>query len=169
MHPDHPPINTNPNFPNHHQEHLNCPRCASTNTKFCYYNNYNLSQPRHYCKDCRRYWTKGGTLRNIPIGGGTRKITKRNSSLNKHTSPVTPTTLMTKPPVPVTEKSESGSSGGYSVGPLGSLLMEGANNKNGNSNGDDFGSGLLRLNHQQNGNGVGWVDLSIFTPASRFC
>ncbi|KAM0020267.1 putative transcription factor C2C2-Dof family [Helianthus debilis subsp. tardiflorus] len=165
MHPpDHSSINTNPNyFPNHHhhqEEHLNCPRCDSTNTKFCYYNNYNLSQPRHYCKDCRRYWTKGGSLRNIPIGGGTRKITKRNSTVTKRTSPTT------KPPVPVTEKSESGSSGGYSVGPLGSLLME----KNGNSNGEDFGSGLLRLNHQQqNGNGVGWVDLSIFTPASRFC
>ncbi|KAG2292087.1 hypothetical protein Bca52824_038756 [Brassica carinata] len=32
------------------QEQLNCPRCASPNTKFCYYNNYNLSQPRHFCK-----------------------------------------------------------------------------------------------------------------------
>ncbi|KAF3512186.1 hypothetical protein F2Q69_00009993, partial [Brassica cretica] len=55
------------------QEQLNCPRCASPNTKFCYYNNYNLSQPRHFCKNCRRYWTKGGSLRNIPVGGGTRK------------------------------------------------------------------------------------------------
>ncbi|XP_028117197.1 dof zinc finger protein DOF3.4-like [Camellia sinensis] len=26
-------------------EHLPCPRCDSTNTKFCYYNNYNFSQP----------------------------------------------------------------------------------------------------------------------------
>ncbi|XP_022946982.1 dof zinc finger protein DOF3.2-like isoform X3 [Cucurbita moschata] len=25
---------------------LRCPRCDSTNTKFCYYNNYSLSQPR---------------------------------------------------------------------------------------------------------------------------
>ncbi|KAF2296577.1 hypothetical protein GH714_000320 [Hevea brasiliensis] len=24
----------------------NCPRCASSNTKFCYYNNYSFSQPR---------------------------------------------------------------------------------------------------------------------------
>ncbi|KVI10216.1 Zinc finger, Dof-type [Cynara cardunculus var. scolymus] len=24
---------------------LNCPRCTSSHTKFCYYNNYNLSQP----------------------------------------------------------------------------------------------------------------------------
>ncbi|KAG2328544.1 hypothetical protein Bca52824_011272 [Brassica carinata] len=62
------------------QEQLKCPRCDSPNTKFCYYNNYNLSQPRHYCKNCRRYWTKGGSLRNIPVGGGIRKNTKRSSS-----------------------------------------------------------------------------------------
>ncbi|THG19315.1 dof zinc finger protein DOF3.4-like [Camellia sinensis] len=54
-------------------EHLPCPRCDSPNTKFCYYNNYNLSQPRHFCKSCRRYWTRGGTLRNVPVGGATRK------------------------------------------------------------------------------------------------
>lgn len=52
---------------------LKCPRCDSPNTKFCYYNNYNLTQPRHFCKTCRRYWTKGGALRNVPIGGGCRK------------------------------------------------------------------------------------------------
>ncbi|KAL2503678.1 dof zinc finger protein DOF3.5-like [Abeliophyllum distichum] len=51
----------------------NCPRCASSNTKFCYYNNYSLSQPRYFCKGCRRYWTKGGSLRNVPFGGGCRK------------------------------------------------------------------------------------------------
>ncbi|CAH9075649.1 unnamed protein product [Cuscuta epithymum] len=51
----------------------NCPRCASTHTKFCYYNNYSLSQPRYFCKGCRRYWTKGGSLRNVPVGGGCRK------------------------------------------------------------------------------------------------
>ncbi|KAH6829058.1 Dof-type zinc finger DNA-binding family protein [Perilla frutescens var. hirtella] len=51
-------------------EPLNCPRCSSTNTKFCYYNNYNKSQPRHFCKSCKRHWTKGGTLRNVPVGGG---------------------------------------------------------------------------------------------------
>ncbi|XP_051139648.1 dof zinc finger protein DOF1.2 [Andrographis paniculata] len=51
----------------------NCPRCASSNTKFCYYNNYSLSQPRYFCKGCRRYWTKGGSLRNVPVGGGCRK------------------------------------------------------------------------------------------------
>jgi len=50
-----------------------CPRCESRDTKFCYYNNYNTSQPRHFCRACRRYWTLGGSLRNVPIGGSTRK------------------------------------------------------------------------------------------------
>ncbi|GAB4848937.1 hypothetical protein Ancab_003750 [Ancistrocladus abbreviatus] len=58
---------------NSENQNLRCPRCDSTNTKFCYYNNYNLTQPRHFCKTCRRYWTKGGALRNVPIGGGCRK------------------------------------------------------------------------------------------------
>ncbi|BAT91936.1 dof zinc finger protein DOF2.1-like [Vigna umbellata] len=60
------------------EQALKCPRCDSTSTKFCYYNNYSLSQPRYFCKSCRRYWTKGGTLRNVPVGGGCRK--KRSSS-----------------------------------------------------------------------------------------
>ena len=58
------------------QEQLNCPRCNSTNTKFCYYNNYSLTQPRYFCKTCRRYWTEGGSLRNVPVGGGSRKNKK---------------------------------------------------------------------------------------------
>ncbi|KAL3518331.1 hypothetical protein ACH5RR_020920 [Cinchona calisaya] len=61
------------------EQALKCPRCDSTNTKFCYYNNYSLTQPRYFCKSCRRYWTKGGTLRNVPVGGGCRK-NKRSSS-----------------------------------------------------------------------------------------
>ncbi|XP_042488646.1 dof zinc finger protein DOF3.4-like [Macadamia integrifolia] len=67
-------------------ENLRCPRCDSTNTKFCYYNNYNLSQPRHFCKSCRRYWTQGGTLRNIPVGGGTRKNPKRSRTSSASSS-----------------------------------------------------------------------------------
>ncbi|KAL6656188.1 hypothetical protein ACP70R_007014 [Stipagrostis hirtigluma subsp. patula] len=57
-----------------------CPRCESRDTKFCYYNNYNTSQPRHFCRSCRRYWTKGGSLRNVPVGGGTRKNSSSSSS-----------------------------------------------------------------------------------------
>ncbi|KAF3958986.1 hypothetical protein ACB098_08G031900 [Castanea mollissima] len=74
------------------EQALKCPRCDSTNTKFCYYNNYSLSQPRYFCKSCRRYWTKGGTLRNVPVGGGCRKNKRSSSSSSKRTQdqPLTP-------------------------------------------------------------------------------
>ncbi|KAF5804520.1 putative transcription factor C2C2-Dof family [Helianthus annuus] len=65
---------------------LNCPRCDSTNTKFCYFNNYSLTQPRHFCKTCRRYWTRGGALRNVPVGGGCRR-NKRSSKHSRSKSP----------------------------------------------------------------------------------
>ncbi|KAI4378615.1 hypothetical protein MLD38_016071 [Melastoma candidum] len=62
---------------------LKCPRCESTNTKFCYFNNYNLLQPRHFCKSCRRYWTRGGALRTVPVGGGCRRAKRTKSSSKK--------------------------------------------------------------------------------------
>ncbi|CAN6300539.1 unnamed protein product [Urochloa humidicola] len=68
---------------------LMCPRCRSTETKFCYYNNYSLAQPRHFCKTCRRYWTHGGTLRDLPFSSSIRRRRGRNKSSsndNKHTS-----------------------------------------------------------------------------------
>lgn len=65
---------------------LKCPRCESTNTKFCYFNNYSLSQPRHFCKTCRRYWTRGGALRNVPVGGGCRRNKRSKSSSSKSPS-----------------------------------------------------------------------------------
>ncbi|KAL4574248.1 hypothetical protein LXL04_021076 [Taraxacum kok-saghyz] len=65
---------------------LKCPRCDSINTKFCYYNNYSLTQPRYFCKSCRRYWTKGGTLRNVPVGGGCRKNKRSSSTSSSATS-----------------------------------------------------------------------------------
>ncbi|CAF2254648.1 BnaA08g19870D [Brassica napus] len=52
---------------------LPCPRCNSGDTKFCYYNNYNVSQPRHFCRHCQRYWTSGGSMRSVPVGSGRRK------------------------------------------------------------------------------------------------
>ncbi|XP_022943618.1 dof zinc finger protein DOF5.1-like [Cucurbita moschata] len=66
---------------------LKCPRCESTNTKFCYFNNYSLTQPRHFCKTCRRYWTRGGALRNVPVGGGCRR-NKRSKGRNSKSPPV---------------------------------------------------------------------------------
>ncbi|CAL9207466.1 unnamed protein product [Musa hybrid cultivar] len=59
---------------------LECPRCESINTNFCYYNNYSLSQPRYFGKGCRRHWTKGGSLRTVPVGGGCRNNKKSSSS-----------------------------------------------------------------------------------------
>uniref|UniRef100_A0A7N0V168 Dof-type domain-containing protein n=1 Tax=Kalanchoe fedtschenkoi TaxID=63787 RepID=A0A7N0V168_KALFE len=59
---------------------LPCPRCDSMDTKFCYYNNYNVLQPRHFCKGCQRYWTAGGAMRNVPVGAGRRK--SKNSVLH---------------------------------------------------------------------------------------
>ncbi|XP_004505871.1 dof zinc finger protein DOF3.6-like [Cicer arietinum] len=69
---------------------LKCPRCDSTNTKFCYFNNYSLTQPRHFCKTCRRYWTRGGALRNVPVGGGCRRNNKKNKR-SRSKSPSTAT------------------------------------------------------------------------------
>ena len=52
---------------------LPCPRCNSMDTKFCYYNNYNVNQPRHFCNNCQRYWTGGGTMKNIHVGASHKK------------------------------------------------------------------------------------------------
>ncbi|XP_040999594.1 dof zinc finger protein DOF2.5-like [Juglans microcarpa x Juglans regia] len=65
------------------QEQLNCRRCNSTNTKFCYYNNYSLTQPRYLCKTCKRYWTEGGSIRNVPVGGCSRKNKKSAAASSK--------------------------------------------------------------------------------------
>ncbi|KAK2381028.1 cyclic dof factor [Trifolium repens] len=61
-----------------------CPRCNSMETKFCYFNNYNVNQPRHFCKKCQRYWTAGGTMRNVPVGAGRRKNKNLSSSHYRH-------------------------------------------------------------------------------------
>ncbi|XVF87452.1 hypothetical protein PTKIN_Ptkin18bG0121200 [Pterospermum kingtungense] len=83
------------------QQALKCPRCDSSNTKFCYYNNYSLSQPRHFCKACKRYWTRGGTLRNVPVGGGCRKNkrVKRPSSAIGGASPTASSANLINPPI----------------------------------------------------------------------
>ncbi|OWM75533.1 hypothetical protein CDL15_Pgr021697 [Punica granatum] len=85
--------------PSKDQAPLNCPRCNSLNTKFCYYNNYSLSQPRYFCKTCRRYWTQGGSLRNVPVGGGSRKNKRPPSSISSSAQPAIP-----PPPAPSLSK-----------------------------------------------------------------
>lgn len=66
---------------------LKCPRCNSLDTKFRYFNNHNLAQPRHYCKTCKRQWTVGGNLRNIPVGGKPRSNKKTKASSSRCTNP----------------------------------------------------------------------------------
>ncbi|KAL1205398.1 Cyclic dof factor 2 [Cardamine amara subsp. amara] len=76
---------------------LPCPRCNSMETKFCYYNNYNVNQPRHFCKKCQRYWTAGGTMRNVPVGAGRRKNKNPTSShYNRHVVSVTTSAEVTQ-------------------------------------------------------------------------
>ncbi|KAL3536391.1 hypothetical protein ACH5RR_004852 [Cinchona calisaya] len=89
---------------------LKCPRCESSNTKFCYFNNYNLTQPRHFCKTCRRYWTRGGALRNVPVGGGCRrnKRTKPTSSKSPISSSDRQTTSSTSTSTTVSSNSTAG-------------------------------------------------------------
>ncbi|THU60578.1 hypothetical protein C4D60_Mb07t14260 [Musa balbisiana] len=94
------------------EQALKCPRCDSTNTKFCYFNNYSLSQPRHFCKACRRYWTRGGALRNVPVGGGCRRNRRTKSIGSASSKPsvasatrqgggATMTSLALQPPPPL--------------------------------------------------------------------
>ncbi|KAF5199660.1 Dof domain zinc finger protein [Thalictrum thalictroides] len=71
--------------PDHTQKGLKCPHCESTNTKFFYYQNHQESQPRHYCKDCRRSWSVNGKLRDFPVSGGERKIRQPDVSTLHHT------------------------------------------------------------------------------------
>lgn len=85
---------------------MKCPRCESTNTKFCYFNNYSLSQPRHFCKTCRRYWTRGGALRSVPVGGGCRRNKKSKGSRGSRSkSPVATTSSTSNNTTPISPNS----------------------------------------------------------------
>ncbi|XP_050204464.1 dof zinc finger protein DOF3.4 [Mercurialis annua] len=160
------PYPTGPGAPPPEQEHLPCPRCDSTNTKFCYYNNYNFSQPRHFCKSCRRYWTHGGTLRDIPVGGGTRKNAKRsrtsgpmNSADHHHNLPLSATPVL----VPLMgNQGQFGCGGGGGDG-------KGGNTGNSNGCGGSFtsllntqGPGFLALGGFGLGLGSGFEDMGGF-------
>ncbi|KAL0450456.1 UNVERIFIED_CONTAM: Dof zinc finger protein DOF4.7 [Sesamum latifolium] len=97
---------------------LKCPRCASLDTKFRYFNNHSLAQPRHYCKTCKRQWTVGGNLRNIPFGGKTRngKQTKASSSRCGN-----PRSQAPEPPLPLGEEHLQNS---QSVTPMGEIIPQ---------------------------------------------
>ncbi|KAL0407386.1 UNVERIFIED_CONTAM: Dof zinc finger protein DOF1.4 [Sesamum latifolium] len=47
------------------QKSSSFPASSPTNNKFI--------PATPLCKACKRYWTRGGTLRNVPVGGGCRK------------------------------------------------------------------------------------------------
>ncbi|KAL5542867.1 hypothetical protein UlMin_010577 [Ulmus minor] len=70
-----------PQFPE--QEQLKCPRCESTNTKFCYYNNYNLFQPHHFCKNLR---SQKNTKRSSNPKQSSSSLATSNSSSATHNS-----------------------------------------------------------------------------------
>ena len=110
------PRPTGPPPPPENRHNLQCPRCNSTDTKFCYYNNYNLSQPRHFCKSCRRYWTQGGALRDIP---SRVKAAKRSRS---RSSPPPPPPLASYSPRRVPLNVDLGASGSFT----GSLNSQGS-------------------------------------------
>uniref|UniRef100_A0A0D9ZPE6 Dof zinc finger protein n=1 Tax=Oryza glumipatula TaxID=40148 RepID=A0A0D9ZPE6_9ORYZ len=113
--------------PSSKEKALNCPRCNSTNTKFCYYNNYSLQQPRYFCKTCRRYWTEGGSLRNVPVGGGSRK-NKRSSSSAASASPASASTANSVVTSASMSMSMASTGGGASKNPK--LVHEGAQDLN---------------------------------------
>ncbi|XP_057464259.1 dof zinc finger protein DOF3.1-like [Actinidia eriantha] len=130
-----PPAAAQPENQLHHhnqQQPQKCPRCDSPNTKFCYYNNYSLSQPRYFCKACRRYWTQGGTLRNVPVGGGCRKgkrakLTSSSSSSAGESSENTnlPPQPSREPHVPQPGNILTTNSGNLGVPPMGSYYSGG--------------------------------------------
>ncbi|KAF7851202.1 hypothetical protein BT93_L4347 [Corymbia citriodora subsp. variegata] len=132
--------NTPPQQQQQQQQPLRCPRCDSSNTKFCYYNNYSLSQPRHFCKSCKRYWTRGGTLRNVPVGGGCRKNKRVKRPASASATDMAPSSSASAasdhhpPPhkIPMENLSSSGSNP-MNLGPLfydTSSLQEGFNANN---------------------------------------
>ncbi|XP_044476328.1 dof zinc finger protein DOF5.4-like [Mangifera indica] len=148
--------------PHNHQNHqaLKCPRCDSFNTKFCYYNNYNLSQPRHFCKSCRRYWTKGGVLRNVPVGGGCRK-TKRNSKPKTSSdSSAQQTQTQTQIQAPASEQERVKSNSHNSSSESSSLTVT-TNNTNVEAvsvHSSSSASNVLSMNNDNNNNNGGGLD-----------
>ncbi|GAB2240320.1 hypothetical protein Droror1_Dr00020838 [Drosera rotundifolia] len=124
-------------------EPLKCPRCDSKNTKFCYYNNYNKSQPRHFCKACKRHWTSGGILRNVPVGGD-RKKKKRRTSDTVVTSTTTTTVANSSTEVANTCDNESNNLLSTDLGET----LRNAMNKNGENENIVASSALSPFHYQ---------------------
>ncbi|KAF8114107.1 hypothetical protein N665_0042s0029 [Sinapis alba] len=135
-------------------EPLPCPRCNSIITKFCYYNNYNLLQPRYFCKSCRRYWTQGGTLRDVPVGGGTRRSSsKRNRSFSSNAT--TTSSSCSSSVITTANGSELTNQGTATLEAKGSNEISGYGSFASLLSGQSEGAAFLALG---NGNGSGGLD-----------
>nr|GLL16722.1 dof zinc finger protein DOF5.6-like [Ipomoea trifida] len=88
---------------------LNEEKAESYDTKFRYFNNYNVNQPRYYCRTCRRHWTHGGAQHDIPRGGRSHKgkrSTRRHENQRiqlappslPQLQPLNPSTIVAPPP-----------------------------------------------------------------------
>ena len=61
-----------------------CPRCNSDNTKFCYYNNYNIKQPRYLCKvPSRTVSAVAGAPMLTPLSKASQPLTFRCIFMNR--------------------------------------------------------------------------------------
>jgi hypothetical protein len=56
------------------------------------------TNPRHLCKFCRHYWTKCGSLHNVPVGGGMRKASSSSIVPKTPSSPKTPSAVVSLRP-----------------------------------------------------------------------
>nr|BAA78576.1 Dof zinc finger protein [Oryza sativa Japonica Group] len=90
---------------------LPCPRCRSRDTKFCYFNNYNVNQPRHFCKACHRYWTAGGASATSPSAPAAARTVpwapSRSPTITTTTArpPASSSASPTRPPQPPRRRS----------------------------------------------------------------
>ncbi|KAK8955213.1 Dof zinc finger protein DOF3.4 [Platanthera guangdongensis] len=140
------------------EQNLHCPRCDSGNT------------------DCRRYWTRGGQLRNVPVGGGTRKNSKRSSSAaksggdgavsSKRPSPSSSGDVKKPEPLPFPFPTVDDDHRLLDFnGSFSSLLSSSINFGNFLDVEADSFHGLQVDSSSWGG---GWPDLTIYTPATRF-
>ncbi|KAG6473176.1 hypothetical protein ZIOFF_067088 [Zingiber officinale] len=89
----------------------------------------NKGEPRYYCRTCKRHWTRGGTLRNVPEGGGSsKKSHRKNRNLSPSSSSVAADAmkLPAQPPMPHAAPAVAAAAGiGASLPPLPSYFYGG--------------------------------------------
>ncbi|KAK8618908.1 hypothetical protein V6N13_132885 [Hibiscus sabdariffa] len=67
---------------NKHAGSNKCPRCESTNTEFCYFNNYRLISPRHFIpiNDQHKHDSLTQSLENLSPGSAKRNMRASQAS-----------------------------------------------------------------------------------------